>query len=228
MPSSASWRSWSSRRRSASRPACTPGCSVFTRPSSDSGKPVTRGDIRHRVAGVADRRRRRPGRDDLDAGAGERLGEPQQVGLVAHRDERAADGDDVAVAVQGGVVARAGHGGSSVRDGEDQTDAAARSSSPVAILRTTSISRRRSTGLMRSCRVCSSSPGSTGTRSCAMIGPRVDAVVDDDDARAGLRDAGGERVAHAVGAGELGQVGGVRVDDARRPRVDDARRAAGA
>ena len=70
-------------------------------------------DIRHGEAGVADRRRGRAGRDDLDAGAGEGLGEPQQVGLVAHRHERAADRDDVAVTVQGRVVARAGHGGSS-------------------------------------------------------------------------------------------------------------------
>ena len=50
---------------------------------------------------------------------------------------------------------------------------------------------------------------------------RVDAPVDDDDARAGLGDARGERVAHAVRSGELGQVGGVRVDEARRPRLDD-------
>ena len=49
----------------------------------------------------------------------------------------------------------------------------------------------------------------------------VDAVVDDDDARAGLGDVGGERVAHPVRAGELGQVGRVGVDDARRPRVDE-------
>ena len=56
----------------------------------------------------------------------------------------------------------------------------------------------------------------------------VDAVVDDDDARAGLRDTGGERVAHAVRAGELGEVRRVGVDDARRPLVDERRRAAAA
>ncbi len=58
--------------------------------------------------------------------------------------------------------------------------------------------------------------------------PGVDAVVDDDDARAGLGDAGGERVAHAVGAGELGEVRGVGVDDARRPLLDERGRAAAA
>ncbi|SHW60045.1 Uncharacterised protein [Mycobacteroides abscessus subsp. abscessus] len=40
-PSSSSWVRCSSRRVSASTPACTCGCRVFTRPSSTSGKPVT-------------------------------------------------------------------------------------------------------------------------------------------------------------------------------------------
>ena len=52
----------------------------------------------------------------------------------------------------------------------------------------------------------------------------VDALVDDDDARAGLGRAGGERVAHGVRAGELGQVGGVGVDEVRRERADDTGR----
>ncbi len=41
----------------------------------------------------------------------------------------------------------------------------------------------------------------------------VDAVVDDDDARAGLRDSRGERIAHAVGSRELGEIGRVGVQD---------------
>ena len=64
-------------------------------------------------------------------------------------------------------------------------------------------------------------PGQHGHALLREDRPAVDAVVDDDDARAGLRDAGRERVAHAVGAGELGQVRRVRVDDPRRPRVDE-------
>jgi hypothetical protein len=36
-PSSSSWRTWVSSRRSARMPACTFGCSVFTRPSRHSG-----------------------------------------------------------------------------------------------------------------------------------------------------------------------------------------------
>ena len=51
-------------------------------------------------------------------------------------------------------------------------------------------------------------------------GPGVDPDVDDDDAGPGLRDLRGERVAHAVGAGKLGKVRGVRVDQPRREGVD--------
>ena len=41
MPSSASWASCSALVVSASRPACTRGCRVFTRPSRHSGNPVS-------------------------------------------------------------------------------------------------------------------------------------------------------------------------------------------
>src|SRR3954471_8113229 len=41
MPSSPSWVRCAGLRRSASRPPCTDGCSVLTRPSNASGKPVT-------------------------------------------------------------------------------------------------------------------------------------------------------------------------------------------
>ena len=41
MPSSASLAACPGRPRSASSPACTAGCSVLTRPSRHSGKPVT-------------------------------------------------------------------------------------------------------------------------------------------------------------------------------------------
>jgi len=38
---SLNWSSCASRRKSARMPACTDGCRVFTRPSRDSGNPVT-------------------------------------------------------------------------------------------------------------------------------------------------------------------------------------------
>ena len=41
IPRSASCRRCPGWRRSASRPPCTPGCSVFTRPSRNSANPVT-------------------------------------------------------------------------------------------------------------------------------------------------------------------------------------------
>ena len=41
MPSSASWAWCDGLAVSASRPACTRGCSVLTRPSRHSGKPVS-------------------------------------------------------------------------------------------------------------------------------------------------------------------------------------------
>ena len=41
IPSCASCAPWAGWRRSASSPACTLGCSVFTRPSSVSGNPVS-------------------------------------------------------------------------------------------------------------------------------------------------------------------------------------------
>ena len=41
MPSPASWAWWDGLAVSASRPACTRGCSVLTRPSRHSGNPVS-------------------------------------------------------------------------------------------------------------------------------------------------------------------------------------------
>ena len=41
IPSSVSWARCDSSRVSASRPACTNGCSVLTRPSRHSGNPVS-------------------------------------------------------------------------------------------------------------------------------------------------------------------------------------------
>ena len=52
--------------RSASRPPWTAGCSVFTRPSIISGKPVTSDDVAHRSPASASAARA-AGRDELDA-----------------------------------------------------------------------------------------------------------------------------------------------------------------
>ena len=95
MPSSVSSAACCSRRRSASRPPCTAGWRVFTRPSSDSGKPVTSATSVTGEAGVADRGGGRAGRDELDAGGDELRGELDEPVLVADGEQRAADGDDV-------------------------------------------------------------------------------------------------------------------------------------
>ena len=47
--------------------------------------------------------RGRAGRHDLDAGGGERGGEFEEPGLVAHRDEGPPDRHEIALAVEGGV-----------------------------------------------------------------------------------------------------------------------------
>ena len=67
------------------------GCSVLTRPSMISGKPVYVGDLDHRHAGVAQRLGRAAGRQDLDAALGEEAAELGEPGLVGNGDERAAD-----------------------------------------------------------------------------------------------------------------------------------------
>ena len=79
------------RRRSASSPACTFGCSVFTRPSRhlrEAGQLLDRG---HRHAGRLDRRRGAAGGDDLHPGGVQRLGQLDQPGLVVDADQRPPD-----------------------------------------------------------------------------------------------------------------------------------------
>ena len=155
------------------------------------GEAGDRGDIRHRVArrrgssprSTRSRRSRRPRR------RAPRRARSRSVLSLTETSARRI-GHDVAVAVQGRVVAGAGHGvllgwGSawSARSGGP----AARSSSPVAMRRTTSISSRRSTGLMRSCRRVLVVAGEHRHALLREDRPAVDAVVDDDHARAGLR-----------------------------------------
>ena len=69
------------------------GCSVLTRPSMISGKPVACGDLRDGEAGLAERLGRAAGGENLDAPLGEEAGEADEAGLVGDRDQGAADGD---------------------------------------------------------------------------------------------------------------------------------------
>ena len=70
MPSSASCCTWESSRRSARMPACTFGCSVLTRPSRHSGKPVRSSTLVTGRPSDCDPGGGSAGRDELDAGGG--------------------------------------------------------------------------------------------------------------------------------------------------------------
>ena len=102
------------------------------------GEPGDGGDVGDGEPGIPNRLSGGAGRHDLDTGVDEGTGEIGQPGLVAHRDECPRDRDCVAVAVVGGVVARAAH------------ESSLRWMALLAMSRTAWMSRRRSTGLMRS------------------------------------------------------------------------------
>ena len=55
------------------------------------GKPGVLGDVLDRDAGLLQGDRRAAGRQDLDAGCGQRLAELDDAGLVGDRDQGAAD-----------------------------------------------------------------------------------------------------------------------------------------
>jgi hypothetical protein len=108
MPSSASWFSWSSRRRSASRPAWTLGCSVFTRPPSDSGKPVI--SETSLTASPASRRSAAdPPVETSSTPAPASACASGSRSVLSLTDRSTADRDEIAVAVEGGIDGRAGH-----------------------------------------------------------------------------------------------------------------------
>src|SRR5690606_26295824 len=125
------------------------------------------GDLLHlgdRHARTGDLGRGRPGRHDVHTGVVQALREIGQPGLVVHRDQRPPDRP--ALRVVGVVV-------SSWRIGHDPTVTFLPSMRyPSRTIRpTVSTSITRSCCLIRSCRLSTSSPGSTGTATWAMIGP---------------------------------------------------------
>ena len=74
-------------------PPCTAGCSVLTRPSSISGKPVTSETLTTGQPGLGQRLGRPAGRQQCDAAGVQGLGEGHQAGLVRDAQERPPDGD---------------------------------------------------------------------------------------------------------------------------------------
>ena len=85
----------------------------------------------------------------------------------------------------------------------------------------TSANNRRSTVLMRSCRVDSSSPSSTGTGSCARIGPVSTPASTRCDGRTRHLHAVRQCIRDRVRAGKCGQQRGMRVDDATAEAVQE-------
>ena len=92
MPSSASWRRVVGSRGSARMPACTCGCSVLTRPSRHSGKPVRSSTAVTGHAGGAIRAAVEPVETMRDAGLVQAAGQLVEAGLVVDGDEGPADG----------------------------------------------------------------------------------------------------------------------------------------
>ena len=92
--------------RAARGPAAPPwifGCSVLTRPSMISGKPVRSATSRTGEPGVAQRACGAAGRKQFDAARGQRAREFDEAGLVGNREQRAAGARDIAI----GSVSRA-------------------------------------------------------------------------------------------------------------------------
>ena len=90
----------------AEQAAVDRGCSVLTRPSIISGKPVSSATSLTGSAGFGDRLGGAAGRDQLDAGRAEGRGEIDEAGLVGNRDQRPADPDQIG---RGNVFRRDGH-----------------------------------------------------------------------------------------------------------------------
>ena len=143
----------------------------------------------------------RAGGHDLDARGVQPAGEVLEPGLVVHADQRATD-RTLAPSVMSLTRCRPSWYWLTVKS--------------AAVLRlsvrTTSTSSSRSTALMRSCSVASSSPGATVDGVLGDDRTGVDTGVDEVDGAAGDLDAVGERVADGVRAGERREQRGVGVD----------------
>ena len=91
MPCSAIACAWSASSRTASRPPWTLGCSVLTRPSIISGKPVRSETSRTVEPRVAQRLGGAAGRDQFDAVPRQRRAQFGEPALVRHRQQGPGD-----------------------------------------------------------------------------------------------------------------------------------------
>ena len=100
MPSSASCWTWDSSRRSARMPACTFGCSVLTRPSRHSGKPVSSSTLVTGMPSPSISAAEPPVDTSATPASCRPRDELLEPGLVVDRDQRPRDRDAVAVCGQ--------------------------------------------------------------------------------------------------------------------------------
>ena len=84
MSCSASAAMCSGRSRRASRPPCTAGCSVFTRPSQHLGKPRDVADVATGRPASRNAFARAAGGDELPAERGQAAGEVDQAGFIGN------------------------------------------------------------------------------------------------------------------------------------------------
>jgi len=90
IPCCASARRCSGASRRARMPACTAGCSVFTRPSRISGNPVTRATSVTAMPRSLRARAVPPVERIVNPNRGQRASEFDHSGLVGHADQRVA------------------------------------------------------------------------------------------------------------------------------------------
>ena len=193
MPSRSSVSACSASRGSASSPACTPGCSVLTRPPSTSGKPVTSSTAVTGTPASAIR----AAVDPVDTSCTPASCSPRASSVRPVLSDTLTSARRTGIRAVGPAVAEgAVTVGSSFEQAADRVDVAA--ASPPPGCGRAGWPRRRPAG-----------PRPAPGRAPARCPPLVDAV----DRHPGGRHAGGQRVAHRVRAGEVGQQRGMGVDD---------------
>ena len=205
-PSSSSAARCSALRVSASRPACTIGCRVFTRPSSTSGKPVTSSTgvtgtpaaamvfAVEPVDTMATPSACRPCASSASPVLSYTLINARRIGRLPFRPLSSRSSRPHAV-----------HPMTALRP--------VHVTPRVAIAARTSTNSRRSTTLIRSCSEASSSSVEDGHRLLRQDRPGVHPRVDEVHRAARDPHAVGQRVGHRVRAGECGQQRGMGVDD---------------
>jgi hypothetical protein len=141
MPWSAMACACSGASRTPSRPPCTTGCRVLTRPSIISGKPVRSATSLTGRPKPGDGGPGAAGRDQLDAGGVQDLGGLDQAGLVGDRQQGALGGDEIG---GGRIVGGGGHGGRGCPLKSLERDAERRTPSGVWVVSTVSTKPERS------------------------------------------------------------------------------------